>query len=42
MTVTPGQVYPVDSINPLSPNIHLQILQTDLGTFPFKSGFLHA
>ena len=24
------------SINPLSPNIHLQILQTDLYTFPSR------
>ena len=23
-------------VNPLSPNIHLQILQTDLHTFPLK------
>ena len=23
-------------INPLSPNIHIQILQTDLYTFPYK------
>jgi len=24
------------SLNPLSPNIHIQILQTDLLTFPFR------
>ena len=24
----------IDSLNPLSPNIHIQILQTDLHTFP--------
>ena len=27
---------PQDSINPLSPNIHKQILQTDLYTFPYR------
>ena len=25
-----------DSLNPLSPNIHIQILQTDLYTFPLR------
>ena len=25
-----------DLLNPLSPNIHIQILQTDLYTFPYR------
>ena len=29
-----GGVLLQEEINPLSPNIHLQILQTDLHTFP--------
>ena len=29
-----GEVLLQEEINPLSPNIHLQILQTDLHTFP--------
>ena len=32
-----GKAYPLDvdlSVNPLSPNIHIQILQTDLYIFP--------
>ena len=28
-----------DSINPLSPNIHIQILQTDLHTFSKRIGW---
>ena len=30
------KLQPVLSINPLSPNIHVQILQTDLYTFPLR------
>ena len=28
--------YGGDRVNPLSPNIHIQILQTDLHTFPYR------